>query len=169
MASASVIGTHTGMPILSWLWACGPVIPDILSLRPELVRPWYAAGRHGTRSVTVINTISLLLLGRHTLTSPEGGRPCWPSGFPINVTRIITKSGDRHQSGFGLGYGYPSKIRHKRRQRVCFIYKRISGGSRNGPRRELHGTIWEGPYSKTATGQKDLEYRLGAIFKGTSR
>ena len=37
--------------------------------------------------------------------------------------RILTKSGDRHRVGFGPGYGYPGKIRRKRRQRVCFIYK----------------------------------------------
>ena len=66
---------------------------------------------------------------------------CWPSGFPINVTRIITKFGGRHRSGFSPGYSYPGKIWHKRKQRVCFIYKRISGGSRSGPGRELHGTI----------------------------
>ena len=76
MASASVIGAHPGTPILSQLWACGLVIPGILSLRPELVWPWYAVGHHGTQSVTVMNTISLLLLGRHALTSPEGGGPC---------------------------------------------------------------------------------------------
>ena len=80
--------------------------------------------------------------------------------------RIITKSGDWHQSGFGPGYGYPSKIRHKRRQRVCFIYKRISGGSRNGPGRELHGTIWEGQYSKMATGQKTLNTGWGPYLRG---
>ena len=91
---------------------------------------------------------------------------CLPSGFLINVMRIIIKSGDRHSSGFGLGYGYPSKIRHKRRQRVCFIYERISGGSRNGPGRELHGTIWEGPYSKTATGQKTLNTGRGLYLRG---
>ena len=93
-------------------------------------------------------------------------RGCWPSGFLINVTRIITKSGDRHQSGFGRGYGYPGKIRRKRRRRVCFIYKRISGGSRNGPGRELHGTIWEGPYSKMATGQKTLNTGRGLYLRG---
>ena len=76
MASASVIGAHPGMLILSQLRACGLVIPGILSLWPELVRLWYAAGRHGTQSVTVMNTISLLLLGGHALTSLEGGGPC---------------------------------------------------------------------------------------------
>ena len=91
---------------------------------------------------------------------------CWPSGFPINVTQIITKSCDRHWSRFSLGYLYPSKIRCKRRQRVCFIYKRISGGSWNGPGRELHGTIWEGPYSKTATGQKTLNTGQGPYLRG---
>ena len=159
---------------MSWLRACGPVIPGILWLRQELARPWYAAGHHGTRSVMVMNTISLLLLGGHALTSLEGGGPCSLGTFDygvvghlasINVTRIITKSGDRHWSGFGLGYDYPGKIRHKRRQRVCFIYKRISGGSWNGPRRELHGTIWEGPYSKTATGQKTLNTGWGPYLR----
>ena len=93
-------------------------------------------------------------------------RGCWPSGFPIDITRIITKSGDRHQSDFSLGYSYPGKIWCKRRQRVCFIYKRISGGSRNGPGRELHGTIWEGPYSEMATGQKTLNTGWGPYLRG---
>ena len=70
---------------MSRLRACGPVIPGILSLRPELVRPWYVAGRHGTRSITVMNTISLLLLGGHALTSPEGGRPCSLGTFDYGV------------------------------------------------------------------------------------
>ena len=78
----------------------------------------------------------------------------------------MTKSGDWHRSGFSLGYVYPGKIRCKRRQRVCFIYKRISGGSQNGPRRELHGTIWEGPYSKMATGQKTLNTGRGPYLRG---
>ena len=85
MASASVIGTHPGIPILSWLQACGPVIPGILSLWPELVQLWCAAGHHGTWSVTVMNTISLLLLGGHALTSPEGGGPCSLGTFDCRV------------------------------------------------------------------------------------
>ena len=93
-------------------------------------------------------------------------RRCWPSGFLINAMRIIVKSGDRHRSGFGLGNGYPGKIRCKRKQRVYFIYKRISGGSQNGPGRELHGTIWEGPYSKMATGQKTLNTGQGLYLRG---
>ena len=70
---------------VSWLRACGPVIPGILSLQPELVRPWYMAGRHGSRSITVMNTISLLLLGRHALTSPEGGGACSLGTFDYGV------------------------------------------------------------------------------------
>ena len=121
------------MPILSWLRACGPVIPGILLLRLELVQLRYMVGHHGARSVMVMNTISLLLLGGHALTSPKGSgalfaqyfqlRGCWPSGFPINVTRIITQSGGRHRSDYGPGHGYPGKIQRKRKQRVCFIYK----------------------------------------------
>ena len=70
---------------VSWLRACGPVIPGILLLRLELVWPWYMVGHHGTRSITVMNTISLLLLGRQALTSPEGGRPCLLSTFDYGV------------------------------------------------------------------------------------
>ena len=90
---------------------------------------------------------------------------CWPSGSLINITRIIIKSGDWHRSGFNPGYNYPGKIQRKRRQRVCFIDKRISGGSRNGPGRELHGTIWEGLYSKMATGQKTLNTGRGPYLR----
>ena len=64
------------MPILSQLRACRLLIPGILLLWPESARPWYVVGCHGTRSVTVMNTISVLLLGGHTLTSPKGGGPC---------------------------------------------------------------------------------------------
>ena len=85
MASAPVIGAHPGIPILSHLWACGLVIPGILLLQPELVQPWYAVGHHGTRSVTVMNTISLLLLGGHALTSLEGGGPCLLGTFDYGV------------------------------------------------------------------------------------
>ena len=122
-----------------------------------------------------MNTISLLVGQAHTNLTERWWalfaqyfslRGCWPSGFPINVTRIITKSGDHHQSGFDPGYSYPGQIWHKRRQRICFIYKRISGGSRNGPGRELHGTIWEGPYSKTAAGQKTLNTGWGPYLRG---
>ena len=70
---------------MSQLRACGLLIPGILSLRPELVQPWYAAGHHSTRSITVINTISLLLLGGHALTSPEGGGPCSLGTFDYGV------------------------------------------------------------------------------------
>ena len=70
---------------MSWLRACGPVIPSILLLWPEVVWPWYMAGHHGTRSVTVMNTISLLLLGGHAITSPEGGGPCLLGTFDYGV------------------------------------------------------------------------------------
>ena len=46
IASASVIGAHPGMPILSQLQACGPVIPGI----PQLARDdpdRYALGHYG--------------------------------------------------------------------------------------------------------------------------
>ena len=70
---------------MSRLRACGPVIPGILSLRLELVRLRYAAGRHGAWSITVMNTISLLMLGGHALTSPKGSRPCLLGTFNYGV------------------------------------------------------------------------------------
>ena len=70
---------------LSQLRDCGPVIPGILSLQPELVQLWYAVGCHSTWSIMVMNTISLLLLGGHALTSPKGGRPCLLGTFDYGV------------------------------------------------------------------------------------
>ena len=74
MASASVIGTHPGMPILSRLWACGPVIPGIPRLAG--VDPArYTSGRYGDQ-VHYGDGI-LFLFGRaHALATPKGGGPC---------------------------------------------------------------------------------------------
>ena len=91
-------------------------------------------------------------------------RGCWPSGFPINITRIITKSGGRHRSGFGLGYGYPGKIQCKRRQSMLYLQKN-QWRFPEWARESYMGFIWDGPYSKTATGQ-DPEYRLGPHLRG---
>ena len=38
-----------------------------------------------SQSVSVMNTISLLLLGGHALTSPEGGGPCSLGTFNYRV------------------------------------------------------------------------------------
>ena len=65
------------------------------------------------------------------------------------------------------GYGYPGRIRPNERITDKFIQNgRISKGSWNGPRRELHGAIWECPYSKTATGQKTLNTGRGPYLRG---
>ena len=48
MASASVIGAHPGMPILSRLQACGPVIPGIPRL-PGVSPARYASGHYGNQ------------------------------------------------------------------------------------------------------------------------
>ena len=61
MASASVIGAHPGMPILSRLRACGPVIPGIPRLAG--VGPArYASGRYGDQ-VHYGDGILLLFVG----------------------------------------------------------------------------------------------------------
>ena len=123
-------------------------------------------------------------LGRHALTSPEGGWPCslstfdygvvghlrgcWPSGFPINVTRIITKSGGRHRSSFGPGYSYPGKIQCKRRQSMLYLQKnqwRFPEWARERATRGYLG--WS--IQQDGYWSKDPKYRPGAIFQGTSR
>ena len=64
MASASVIGAHPGTPILSRLWACGPVIPGIPRLAG--VGPAsYASGRYGDQ-VCYGDGILFLFVGGHT-------------------------------------------------------------------------------------------------------
>ena len=82
--------------------------------------------------------------------------------------RIITKSGDRHQSGFSPGYRYPGKIQHKRRQSMLYLQKnqwRFPEWARERATLDYLGrSIQQDSYRS-----KDLEYIPGAIFKGTSR
>ena len=64
MASASVISAHPGMPILLWLQACGPVIPEYLGLAG--VDPArYALGCYGDQ-VRYGDGILFLFVGEHT-------------------------------------------------------------------------------------------------------
>ena len=64
MASASVIGTHPGTPILSQLWVCGPVIPGIPWLAGEDPAR-YVSGRYGDQ-VRYGDGILFLFVGGHT-------------------------------------------------------------------------------------------------------
>ena len=86
MASASVIGAHPGMPILSQLRAGGLVIPGF-----TFVLAGVGSDRCTHRvimatqfSITVMNTISTLK-GRHALASPKGGGPCSLGTFNYGV------------------------------------------------------------------------------------
>ena len=64
MASASVIGAHPGMPILSRLQACEPVIPGVPRLaRDDPAR--YASGRYSDQ-VHYGDGILFLFVGGHT-------------------------------------------------------------------------------------------------------
>ena len=54
----------------------------------------------------------------------------------------------------------------QKKTKSMLYLQRISRGSRNGPRRELHGTISEDPYSKMATGQKTLNTGWGLYLRG---
>ena len=74
MASASVIGAHPGMPILSRLQAWGPVIPGIPQWAGmNLAR--YASGHYGDR-VHYGDGILFLFGWAHALATPKGGGPC---------------------------------------------------------------------------------------------
>ena len=64
MASASVIGAHPGMPILSRLRACRPVIPGIPRLAGDDPAR-YASGRYGDQ-VRYSDGILFLFVGGHT-------------------------------------------------------------------------------------------------------
>ena len=79
---------------------------------------------------------------------------CWPSGFPINIKRIITKSGDRHRSGFGLGYSYPGKIQHKEDKEYALFTKE----SVEVPRMGL-GESYTGLFGKVCTARRLLVKR----------
>ena len=46
------------------------------------------------------------------------------------------------------------------------LFTKNRGGSRNGPGRELHGTIRGDPYSKMATGQKTSNTGRGPYLRG---
>ena len=65
---------------------------------------------------------------------------------------------------FGIWLSWQNTTQKKTKSMLYL--QRISGGSQNGPGRELHGTIWEGPYSKTATGQKTLNTGWGPYLRG---
>ena len=62
-------------------------------------------------------------------------------------------------------YTFQQDTAQKKTKSILYL-QRISGGSWNGPGRELHGTIWGGPYSKTATGQKTLNTGRGPYLRG---
>ena len=59
---------------VSRLRACGPEFPEYLRYGQKGTGRSTGGGGYGSRSVTVMNPISLL--GGHALTSPEGGGPC---------------------------------------------------------------------------------------------
>ena len=78
--------------------------------------------------------------------------------------QILTKSGDRHWSSFGSGYGYPGKIRRKRRQEYALFTKESVEVPGMGPGESYTG-VFGRSVQQDGYWSKDLEYRPGAIFK----
>ena len=83
--------------------------------------------------------------------------------------RIIAKPGGWHRSGYGLGYSYPRERQCKGRQRASFIYKESVEVPGMGPGESCTGVFGNVPSARRLLVKRDLEYRLGAVFKGTSR
>ena len=75
MASASVIGAHPGMPILSQLWAGGPVIPGLTSSGQSRTQSEHVPGCYGYL-VYYGDEYYFYFMGGHAQASPKGGRSC---------------------------------------------------------------------------------------------
>ena len=75
MASASVIGTHPGTPILSRLRACRPVIPGIPRLA-EVDPARYASGHYGDQVRYGDGILFLFFWQAHALATLKGGGSC---------------------------------------------------------------------------------------------
>ena len=75
MASASVIGAHPGMPILSQLWAGGPVIPGLTSSGRSRTQSEHAPGCYGYPGYHG-DEYYFYFMGGHAQASPKGGRSC---------------------------------------------------------------------------------------------
>ena len=143
MASASVIGAHPGTPILSRLWACGPVIPGIPRLAGDNPAR-YASGRYGDQVRYGDGMLFYLWAGSRTSHTKRWWAlsswyslllGCWPFGFSIMLT---LKTDVRHQSHSYRNTAIPVKYGTERNKVVYFL--RISKVPGVGPGEELHGT-----------------------------
>ena len=128
-----------------------------LSRQPSLLRWWILFLLYG-RAHTSLTERWQVLFSRYSYLLV-----CEPSGFPVNAK---IRPGKRYQ-GTPLGMRLSQRdMAQRKNNRQVYSNSRTNKSSQNGPGRELHGAIWEGPYSKTATGQKDLEYRRGPYLRG---
>ena len=74
-ASASVIGTHPGTPILSQLQAGGPVISGLTSFGQGQTWSEHAPGSYGN-AVCYGDEYYFYFMGGHARASLKGGRSC---------------------------------------------------------------------------------------------
>ena len=75
MASASVIGTHQGTPILSQLRAGGPVIPGLTSSSQGWTQLEHMPGCY-SNPVYYGDEYYFYFMGGHAWASLKGGRSC---------------------------------------------------------------------------------------------
>ena len=156
-ASTEIEKNHVDLIVSSYvsrLRACGPEYPG-----------YFCYGRSGSsrstgRVVTALSPLQwwiLFLFVGQACTNLTGRwralfaryfllLGCWPSGFPNNTTRIITKPGDRHWFDYGPGHGYSGERRCKGKQRVCFIDKESVEVPGMGP-----GESYTGVFGKVHT------------------
>ena len=110
---------------MSRLRACGPVIPGIPRLAG--VDPArYVSGRYGDQVRYGDGILFLFWAGSRT-SHTERWRAlsswyslllgCWPFGFPIT---LILKNWCTAPESLLPGYGYPGKIRHRKKQSSLF-------------------------------------------------
>ena len=82
--------------------------------------------------------------------------------------QLLTKTGDWHWHNYGPGYSHPRRMRHKEKTKSSLYIKESVKVPGMGPGESYTGLSGRS-IQQNGYWSKDPEYRLGAIFKGTSR
>ena len=135
---------------MSQLWACGPVIPGLLSCWPELGPTGVRVGslqqpvfRYGDEYYFYFDgqaRTSLTKRWRALFSQYLQLQGHEPSGFLINLSTLIgpgNRCRDTQTRDMTIPEGYGTTEKQQSKQ---FIYIKISDGSWNGPGEELYGS-----------------------------
>ena len=82
--------------------------------------------------------------------------------------QLLNKPGDQHRGNFGPGCGHPVKVRHKEKTKSSLFIKESVKVPGMCPGESYMGLCGRS-VQQNGYWSKDPEYRLGAVFKGTSR